>query len=258
MARQGIITGTLALAAVTGLFAGLSGLVIDSETGDMLMQLMTHLPPAMLSAFNFDIDSLQSFSGWMASEPYTFYALILGMMLTIRATGIVAREMDHNTAEAIVSLPVRRRSLFLSKAVAQLLVATIAAGAATGAALLAGHFAVGIDDATKIVTLFGAGYLTALAFAGIGFGLSPLIDGERSATSISTALVLGSFVIEILSTLSDKLTWISRASLFSLFDVNAVVATASLPLGPTVAAFLLLGTGLAVGAHLFERKDISV
>lgn len=258
IARRTFIAGTIGVVALMAVFGGLSGLVINSATGDVIVQLLESLPPALLQAFNFDVHSLQSFEGWMASEPYTFFALILGMMAANGAAAVVAREIDQGTAESVVSLPLSRRTLFLSKVASHLIVLTGIAGAGVIGALLAGSLTVGIASPAKVIALLVGGYLTALAFAGVGYAISPFVDGERTATSLGAAVVLGSFVIDILSTVSDELTWLARISLFRLFDANDVVNASSLPLLPCALAVALLAVGVAVGAALFDRKDISV
>src|SRR5690625_1258913 len=129
MARRTLVAGALGIVSVLALFGGLSGLVIDSDTGAMLMQLLANMPPALLEAFDFDAASLQSYESWMASEPHTFYILIVGIMAANGAAGAIAREIDQGTAEAVVSLPIRRRTLFLSKVASHLTVLTIIAAA---------------------------------------------------------------------------------------------------------------------------------
>lgn len=257
MARRTIVAGTAGVVALMAVFGGLSGLIIESSIGDMIGQLIATLPPALLQAFNFDVSSLHSFEGWIASEPYTFFSLIVSMMAANWAAATVAREVDQGTAEAVVSLPIRRRALFLSTVASHVVMLTVMAAAAVVSALMAGALAVGVDYPGKVVALFSAGYLTALAFAGIGYAVSPFVDGERTATSIGAAVVLGTFVLDILSTLSDKLAWIARVSLFSLFDATTIVADGSLPLPSVGIALALFAGGVAVGVWRFQHKDIA-
>src|SRR5690606_35012584 len=115
LARRTLVTASIGVAALIGAFAGFSGLIVDSPMSDMIAQLMGLIPPAMLDAFNFNIASLRSFEGWMASEPYTIFTLIMGLLAANGATATVARELDQGTAESVVALPVSRSTLFLSK-----------------------------------------------------------------------------------------------------------------------------------------------
>lgn len=257
LARGTMLASAVGVAALMALFAGLSGLIIDSPMGDMIVQLMDFLPPVLLQAFNFDVASLRTFEGWMASEPYTLFMLIVGIMATNWAAATVAREIDQGTAEAVVALPIRRSTLFLSKAACHIVILTAVFALTLGVVFLAGALSVGVENPGPVAALFGAGYFTVLAFAGIGYAVSPWLDAERTAASVGGVVVAVSFALDIMATLSEQLAWLGYGSLFRLFDVNALVAGAPLPLLPTVAALGLFVAGPSVGVWGFNRKDIS-
>lgn len=257
MARRTIIAGNIGVAALMALFGGMSSMIIDSPMGDMIAQVIDFVPPALLHAFNFDVASLRTFEGWMASEPLTLFMIIVGMMAASRAAATVAREVDQGTAEAVVALPIRRSTLFLSKAACGLVIVTLGSAIALGVALLAGEIAVGVKNPGAVAALFTAGYLTALAFAGIGYAVSPWLDAERTASSVGGVLVMASFALDVVAGLNDQVAWLGYASLFRLFDVNELVAGASLPLLQTASALGLFAAGVAIGVWGFRRKDIS-
>lgn len=158
MARRTIIAGNIGVAALMALFGGMSSMIIDSPMGDMIAQVIDFVPPALLHAFNFDVASLRTFEGWMASEPLTLFMIIVGMM---------------------------------------------------------------------------------------------------AASSVGGVLVMASFALDVVAGLNDQVAWLGYASLFRLFDVNELVAGASLPLLQTASALGLFAAGVAIGVWGFRRKDIS-
>lgn len=257
LARRTLVTASIGVAALIGAFAGFSGLIVDSPMSDMIAQLMGLIPPAMLDAFNFNIASLRSFEGWMASEPYTIFTLIMGLLAANGATATVARELDQGTAESVVALPVSRSTLFLSKVACHVVVVTTVFTLATAAAFVVGALSVGVGEPYAVAALFSAGYFTSLAFAGVGYAASTLVESERTAGALSGAIVVGSFVLHVLATMSPRLAWIGHGSLFRLFDAQAVVADAAVPLLPASAALGLFIAGVAVGVRGFQRKDIT-
>lgn len=242
-----VVTGMLAL------FAGLTHL-ITSNTG--ITDLLASLPKGLLDAFNFDLNAVRTFGGWMASEPYVYYALILGIYAGVWASSTIAGEMDQRTAESMVALPLSRSAFFLAKVQAHWLRLTgLMAGGIT-ATLGVGSLVADDLRAGPVSLLLIGGYAIALAFAGIGYAITGFVDSERTAASLGAGVVVFSFIANVVAGLSAKLQWLKYVSLFNLLDPSAVIARGSLPIVGMAVAVAIFGLGVCTGVFVFRRKDV--
>ena len=256
MARRTIIAGNIGVAALMALFGGMSSMIIDSPMGDMIAQVIDFVPPALLHAFNFDVASLRTFEGWMASEPLTLFMIIVGMMAASRAAAGRPGSQSGDGGSGGGTAHPAQYAVFVESGV------RFGHRHPEVRPSLRGRAACGRDcrrreKSGSSAALFTAGYLTALAFAGIGYAVSPWLDAERTASSVGGVLVMASFALDVVAGLNDQVAWLGYASLFRLFDVNELVAGASLPLLQTASALGLFAAGVAIGVWGFRRKDIS-
>ena len=108
LTRRSFIGFGLALVAVLVTFAAFTDLIISNED---LAGLLESYPQALLDAFNFDIAAFTSFEGWMGSEPYVFYVLLLSIFGILQSLGSISKELDKRTWEFLFSQPVSRPHL---------------------------------------------------------------------------------------------------------------------------------------------------
>lgn len=253
LTRRSFIGFGLALVAVLATFAAFTDLIISNED---LAGLLESYPQALLDAFNFDIAAFTSFEGWMGSEPYVFYVLLLSIFGILQALGSISKELDQRTGEFLFSQPVSRPRIFLSKVLSGLTQLTVLFLLSALVAWLAGHLAAEVTNPTGLFLLFAAGYLIAIGFSGIGYLLTPLFNASRSATALGIGIVLGSFVLDAFSKVSDKVNWLGYFSLFQLYDVHGLLAAKRLPLWPSLFVCILFVLGVGAGLWLFRQKDI--
>lgn len=99
-------------------------------------------------------------------------------------------------------------------------------------------------------------FLLFFAIGGISFLVSSLANDEKRARGVSGLIVFILFSMDLLGKFSDKLDWVRRASLFSLYEPSEIVkGNADLTISVVVlAAVGLVSFGLAV--WLFRKRDL--
>jgi len=251
--RRGWCISSAVVVAFLAMFAGVADLYTNNED---IVRLIESYPPAMLAAVGIDPIALTTFEGWMSTQPYTFYILLLGVFGAMWAATSIAKERDRETAEWLFALPYSRSQIFLSKVGAHWL-------QVTGIYLLSAAVALGFGYATTdvrspgVVALFlTAGYLVALAFSGVGFALTAAFRSERSANSAAVGLVVVSFALNMLNGMHESVAWLAKLSLFQAFDRSRILADAALTPSGLVVTVMIYVAGVTLGWIMLRRQDV--
>ncbi|HZG85173.1 ABC transporter permease subunit [Paenibacillus sp.] len=253
LGRRGFATAAVVVLSFLAMFAG----VADMYTGnEELMKLVESYPPALLAAVGIDPAALTTFEGWMSTQPYTFYTLLMGVFGSMWAAASIAKERDRGTAEWLFSLPYGRAQIYFSKAAAHGLQVTAVYALGVAATLGVGYAAADVNEPGKVALLLTGGYLTALAFSGLGFALTALLRSERSAMGAAAGIVVVSFLLNMLDGLQGGIRRLAQLSLFQAFDSGDILAEGVLtPLGvgTTLGIYIV---GLLVGWAVLRRQDV--
>lgn len=220
-----------------------------------MLELLETMPTGLLQAFGITPASFMTFEGYLASQPYGFYILALGMFAAVWAfTGIV-KEQDRGTSEYLFTLPHPRGRIYLSKAAAHWLAVTFLYVTTTGLTLLFGELTTGIDQPEGVFALMTAGYTVCLMFMGIGYGMMAAARHERGASAAAVGIVTGSFILTLLNGAGDSLRSIAEWSPFRLYDPELVM-TAGLTLPGLTVTLGVYAAGLALGLWMLYRRDL--
>lgn len=251
--RKSLLINSIVLALLMAVFAGFSDMVAGADFASLLRSY----PESMLKAFNIDPDVIGTFEGWMAGEPYVMYVLILGILAAMMGSSTVAKELDQHTSEAVFTLPISRRALFLSKAASHLVLITVFALLSVASGLITGLVTADVADPGRVALMFAAGYLLSLAFAGVGYAVTSFLDSDRTAMSLSIGFVLVSFALNAVAEMGESIRWLANGSLFHLLDVTVIARGDGLPLLGSLIAALIYLAGLVGGVIVFTRRDIT-
>jgi len=180
-----------------------------------------------------------------------------------RGSDAVSGELERGTMELMLAQPVRRISVYASKAVA----AIVGLGIMTLALWLG--TAVGIDRIMSERDSVRAGLYTSAAFNvfGLGFallGLSTMVssfDKYRWRTiGIMGAFYATSLVMKVIARMAPGWEWIGYASIFTAFEPQLLVAqreqAGAILLQYNGALMALGAVAFVIGGVVFCRRDL--
>ncbi|RKP46725.1 hypothetical protein D7Z26_24265 [Cohnella endophytica] len=251
--RRSFWIGAAAVVFLQALFAGIGHLYLNNPDMEKMMKQM---PQGMLEGFGIHPESFSTFEGWISSEPYTFYVLLLGFFAMNWSIGGIVKERDRQTAEFLFTLPRSRTAIYWAKwgsHVAQVIAISIAAYAAT---IIAGKVTDSLTDVGAVTSVAAAGLFIALAFMGIGYALTPWLSSERSGLSLGIGIVLLMFLFNLMAGFGDRLDWMAKISLFHLFDAFSLSQGGGMNAGAIVTAAALFALGSAAGWVALLKRDL--
>jgi ABC-2 type transport system permease protein len=207
-----------------------------------------------------EIGSMGTFGGFMSVEVFSYMGIVLGAYIAFLTASFVAGEIEQKSSELMLSLPVSRQHVLLSRFAA---LAPIIAAIAIAMMLAIFLGALYIGESVDIVRfgygmLFTAGFL--LAVGGGSLLLSAIMSNGRNAAFASIGVLLAMFLLENLSTMIESIKPIRQLSLFHYAKVSDFIANPSAEIAWVNLAILLVIAVVFVtlAVIVYRRRDINV
>lgn len=246
----------------TVIIAGLSGLMLllfpaFKESFSEIESFLDTFPEEFLAAFGLGESGLDmtTIFGWFGVEGYLFVMLIGGSYAGILGGSILSKEEDDKTIEFLLSKPISRDRVFFGKSIV-VLINLFLLNLVVAIVLLIALLSVGEFDAVVWLLFSFAPLLLQLIFASLSLLISIFITKSRQVMSISLGIVIGMYVVDIISTLTDQAEFLKYFTPYEYVNAGDIVNNESIRF-----LYLVLGLGIIISAtliswQLYKRKDI--
>ena len=229
--------------------------IVPADSMDAMKEMMQIFPEEILKAFNMDIDSMSSAYGWLSSEGFTLMLLATGVYASLMGASIVLKEESDKTIEYLGMLPVKRSQILTNKIIVALVYIVglvLLVGFVDYLALLTGEF----NSHLQYWLLSLTPLLIALPFFAINLFISMFLHKTKATIGISLGVVFISYVINVLSLLSDKVEFLKYFSIHTLADTMNVVKDTKL--NPIMVIISLVITILFIGLSYirYNKKEL--
>jgi beta-exotoxin I transport system permease protein len=213
-----------------------------------------------MKAFLGDLADLSTFSGFITAEVFSYMGIVLGAYVAFLTASFAAGEIEQKSSELMLSLPVSRIHVLLSR-FATLLPIIVVLMVAMMLGIVAGASYVGesID-----VTRFAYGMLfTAVFLLAVGGGsmlLSAVMSNGRNAAFAGIGVLLAMFLVENIGSMVTSIDWARRLSLFHYAKVSGFIADPSTAIawGNLVILLVVAVVFLGLAVIAYKRRDINV
>jgi ABC-2 type transport system permease protein len=204
-----------------------------------------------------DID-FTSPEGFMAVEFFSMWPMFFLIFIGIKSGGVVAPHVEDKSMDILLATGYSRNR-FLSEKVAILAVNVVAVNVAAFLGVMAGTLIVGETmDYAALATTFAGCIPVGVAFIGIGMLLSMLLDEAMKVTWIMMGLVVGMYIIDIITNVVDE-TWtdiLGHFSLFYYYDAVTLMVDMTIPLQNLIIPLVVGLVGIVAAFVLFKKKEI--
>lgn len=223
-----------------------------------LEQLIKSYPESFLKAFNFDIKSFTTVGGFLATEQFSFMWPMLVIFMTVGYAGsALAGEIEKGTIELLLSQPISRTKLFLSRYLAGLLMLILFVFLSIFAAIpLIEIYNINFNF-ESFVTLALLGLMFGLSIFSIGMFLSSLFSDKGKVFFTCGGALVAMYVLNILSSLKDNLADLKYISFFYYFNPGKALIYNQID---QWAYLVFFGTAFVLtilGLVIFSRRDIA-
>jgi ABC-2 type transport system permease protein len=231
------------------------------DQADQLNKLLEAYPKGLMEAFGFNgtealFSQLESF---MSTEYFSFFwpIMVVTMMIAFANLMIVA-EIEKGTIELSLAQPISRAKLFFTRYLAGVTYFLIFNAITTFSMIPLAKIQDISYQTENYFTVFGVSTLFGLAIFSMATFFSSIFSEKGKATAISAAILLGMYVINIVSTLKDSLENVRYFSLFYYFNPATVFGNNEIVQYsvPVFLGIIIVFTAAAV--WWFNRRDIAV
>ena len=202
-------------------------------------------------------DGTLSFGKWIALEYLSMWPLLMAIYAVFFAANVVARDADKGTLDMLLSQPVRRSRVIISRfAVFPLLLVAIAVlsllGIVVGMAII-GSF----SDLAGICLVFLPAILLPMAVASYSLLFSCIFLEPRKVLMAAGSLTGLFFLLNILSKTVGSLDWIGYMSIFHYYAPGEIAADFNIDWLGIGVYIAITAVCTAASVYVFQRRDIS-
>ena len=229
--------------------------IVNSDSIQMMDEMMKMFPEEMLKAFNMDISSIDSAYGWLKTEGFVFVLLITGIYSGILGSSILLKEESDKTIEYLNSVPVTRTSIVINKIACGLLyiilmVSTIGIFNFVGLSL-SGEFDKKLYILLSITPIF-----SSIAIFAVCLFLSTFTHKTKKTMGISLGIVFASYFLKIISDMGESTEFLKYISIFTLADIRNVIVNISINPLMVVLAVGITTILMILIVIRYEKKEL--
>lgn len=225
--------------------------------GDQMAAMMSQLPKGMTKAMGINADTFLSILG-MYNTYYGIYIIVLlSIYSSSTAATIISKEEKDKTAEFLMTKPITRKSIFETKISTLFTLMFLAYGVQTIVAFVFVILLGGDNiDWSIFMTMHTHGLVLIILFTCIGLFVSMLFNSRKNFMAISVALIFGSYFIDAISKIADKVNWLGYISPFHYLDFNVADINYSINVFNVFVAIILASVLIVMSYHIYNKRDI--
>ena len=214
------------------------------------------LPEAMKAFFSAQEIGFTTLEGFLTIEFVFMWILITAAFVISLAMKFVVKEVEEGTMELLLSYPISRKKLIISRSLAALIGIFVLISATILAILITAH-SKGIEVHEFYVIKFGfVGFFLCLVIYSYSLVFSCIFN-ERSKASFSViGLTAVFYILDVFAKLSDKVKDFHFLSIFKYYDPQGVLSKGDIYWSGIGILLLISIICFIISLIVFERKDI--
>lgn len=214
--------------------------------------------PTMKAFLGDSVTSIGTFGGFISLEVFSYMGLVIGAIVIFIAASFAAGEIEQKSSELLLSLPVSRENIIISRFVALLPFTLIIVLAELAAIYLGGRY---IGETVDIkwfayAMVFMAAF--TIAVGSLALFVSSIMSNGRTAALVSLGVLLAMFLVENIGSMVTSIDWARQLSLFHYAKMSAIVNNHDvswLNAGILIAVAIVF---LVLSVIAFKRRDVNV
>jgi len=238
--------------------AGMGKYVALSSSGQSMNELFAQMPKSMQALIGIGTFDLSKASGY-----YGLLFLYLLLMATIHAAmlgaNIISKEERDKTAEFLLSKPISRNKIITSKLLAGLtniiifniinLVSSI---------IIVGKYSKGEAVGGEIAILMVGMLILQLMFMLIGTAIASVSKNPKTATGVSTAVLLITYILSIAIDVNSKLENLKYFTPFKYFEAKNLMAHDGFQASFVILSIIIISAMLGITYVFYKKRDLTI
>jgi len=219
-------------------------------------EVMAQFSDSFLAAFNMDDLGFDTITSFFGTEGYLYVNLILGAYGAILGSSILLKEKADKTFEYLMTKPVSRKDIYFGKLISGFLNVLAISLVVFVINLIAFSIVDVLDIKALLLLTLGTFLLTLLIYM-FSFFMALFAKKTRDAMGMGMGLLFGSYLLFIISLVSDKIDFLKYFSLFYYIDSTPLIKDHSFNIFYIVGALIIMGALKYFGFVVYKKQDFS-
>lgn len=211
-------------------FAGMSKFSAFDSSGQNMNEMLDTFPRAlrtMLGLGDFDLSKAIGFYGVL----YLYLIVMATIHAAMLGANIIAKEERDKTAEFLFTKPITRQNIITGKLLAALVnIIILNLFTLIISIIVVSSFGTTGDDIVSIILLMFSMLILQLLFASIGATIAAFIKTPKLAATISTGILMATFLLSIIINMTEKLDFLIFLTPFKYFEAKNMIGPERLEL----------------------------
>lgn len=231
-----------------------------NKMSSQLNEIIRTMPSGLFKAFNIEPSSFSfgNIESLLASKHFSMVWPIMAIVLAISiANYLIVNEIDKGTAESLMSLPVKRSKIFISRYYGGIILLLIFNILSIFCIFpLASLHNVDFIWQNNITLFFGSFIFTWACYS-IALFISTIFSEKGKANMTYGGIILVSYFINILASLKDNLSNLKYFSIFNYYNSETLLIKNTYPNYFLLAFSFLIIIFSFLAFYRFITRDIS-
>ena len=254
--RKSLIIWSVGMIFLVG--SGMAKYAGMSSSGQSMNEIMMAMPKslqAIMGTGTLDVSKVSGYFGVL----YIYLLLMATIHAAMLGATIIAKEERDKTAEFLFVKPVSRSKIISVKLLVALVnIAVLTIMAAVSSFYLVGKYSEGETVNGDIAIAMIGMFMLQVLFLFMGSAIAAVSKRSKIAASISTGVLLVTYILSIVIDLNEKLTFMKYLSPFKYFEAKVVMNGGGLDV-----LFVLLSLSMIVILSIitfvfYKKRDLHV
>lgn len=242
----------LMIASSMGKYVSLS---LSGQSVNDLMGQMPNSLKAIMGLGTFDLSTASGYFGVL----FIYLAVMTTIHAVLLGANIISKEERDRTAEFLFIKPASRNRIVTAKILASLInILIINLITLVSSILLVQKYAVEESVVGDITRLMIGMFIIQLIFLFIGTAIAAISKNPKSATSISTGILLSTFILSIVIDMNTRLASLKYFTPFKYFDAKNIMYDRGFELVYVVISVVLISLLLSMTFISYKKRDLKV
>lgn len=226
------------------------------EGNPQMLELLDSMPDALLSALKFKAFNLTTVTGFYGVM-FTYFALIVTISAAMWGSDIISKEERDKTVEFALTLPITREKLVTGK---------ILAAIVNCIGLLIIMWVASLVSVTQyrpdsgfyefLFLCMQALFIMQMIFLAVGIFLGCAMKEYKRAGSVAVSLLLGTYFLSVISSLSENLGFLKYFSPFNYFNPATLLNESRIDVNYVLLSLAIIAVCIAGGYFTYARRDL--
>lgn len=227
-----------------------------SGAGQSAADLFAQLPQSIQTIFGLNGFNLTQASGFFGIM-FMYIALMATIHAAMLGAGIISKEERDKTSEFLFAKPISRFKVITSKISAGLVNIVIFNLVTLVSSIITVEYFTKSNSTNKYIILLMCGLMIMqIIFFFIGTAVAALVKKPKTASSVATGVLLGTFIMTYLINMNSSFDGLKYLTPFKYFDAQALLASSKLDIIYVLISIILIFICTVVTYLAYKNKDL--